>query len=92
MALFGFGTKRKPATESSMPRVTPGFDAPTSLRRLTTPAATCGANQPTGVEVSEFDLDDDDFSSMFGGPSTQFSDALELDDPSDPWIAKRRID
>jgi hypothetical protein len=42
------------------------------------------------VEVSELTLDEEEFSSTYGGITTRF-DALELE-PIDPWGTRRRND
>jgi hypothetical protein len=83
MGLFGFGTKRKPAAEPA-----------TRRDRLNTPITRQRTDQQAGVEVSEFNLDDDDFSTMFGSGTSQFADAaFEQDDRAgDPWSSKRRLD
>jgi len=88
MGLFGFGTKRKPLAERAMSRPNASSGAPTRPSSI----AARRADQQAGVEVSEFNLDEDDFSTIFGAASTQFSDALEDDPKADPWSARRRLD
>ena len=87
MGLFGLGSKRK-----SLPQ-------PLTLRLpepgICVPAPRPGPNPLSGVEVSELNLDDDEFSSAFCTASTQFADTtpapLDADD-DDPWTSRLRLD
>lgn len=90
MGLFGSATKRKPV-ERATSRPNASFDAPkrTPLRPT---GSVAGNRDPAGVEVSEFNLDDEDFSSMFGSTTSQFADAPFERDEGDPWSSKRRLD
>jgi hypothetical protein len=82
MGLFGFGTKRKPVDHHT----------PKKPVRRNMPIAARFPDTPAGVEVSEFDLPDDDFSTLFGETS-QFADArFEEDDRADPWSSKLHLD
>ena len=45
------------------------------------------------VEVSEVTLGDDEFTTAFGGFTTQFDDFdAEQTQPDDPWSSRRRLD
>jgi hypothetical protein len=83
MGLFGFGTKRKPEAAEHY--------TPNKPVRRNTPIAVRFPDLQAGVEVSEFNLPEDDFSSLFG--ETQFADArFDQDDQADPWSSKLHLD
>lgn len=68
-----------------------GFFAPVRPARLGAPMAPRTAQQ-ADVEVSELNLDDDEFSSTFGGVTTQFADTAPGRLDEDPWTSRLRLD
>jgi hypothetical protein len=68
-----------------------GFFAPVRPARLGAPMAPRAAQQ-ADVEVSELNLDDDEFSSTFGGATTQFADTAPARLDEDPWTSRLRLD
>ncbi len=57
-----------------------------------TPAGTAPEDEESDVAVSELNLGDDDFSSMFGTQPSQFSDTTAGDLRDDPWSTRLRLD
>ncbi|HEY0859117.1 MAG TPA: hypothetical protein VGE16_18765 [Albitalea sp.] len=59
-----------------------------------TPAATAPEDDGSDVAVSELNLGDDDFSSIFGSQPSQFSDtSFEAGSlHNDPWSTRLRLD
>ena len=57
-----------------------------------TPGATAHEIAESEVAVSELNLGDDDFSSMFGSQPSQFSDTTADSLRDDPWSTRRRLD
>ncbi|HJV62265.1 MAG TPA: hypothetical protein VJ743_15060 [Albitalea sp.] len=92
MALFGFGSKRKPLLQRGGPQPAPAVDRRSAAGPTRAAVAAAGAN--TQVDVSELSLDDDDFSSMFGDAPSQFADTgFDRDaDHADPWSSRLHLD
>ena len=70
-----------------------GYFAPVRPARLGAPMAPRPVHQAE-VEVSELSLDDDEFSSTFGGQLSQFADTAPgpVDALDDPWTSRLRLD
>jgi hypothetical protein len=87
MGLFGLGSKRNslPPSPALRPKLGIGVPAKSPAPKL---------DRPAGLEVSELDLDDEEFTSTFGLVTTQFADtAFEPDDAADdPWTKRLRLD
>jgi hypothetical protein len=106
MGLFGLGSKHRPPAKGAGTRLTPaaGTHGAQAARTGGIAAALPGAAGPSAthdgvdeqpdVAVSELNLDDDDFSSIFGSQPSQFSDtALGPDSlDADPWSSRLRLD
>jgi hypothetical protein len=91
MGLFGFGSKRRcspPSTEAPAPAAALAARVPVTTK--TAPSAP----RHTDVEVSELNLDENEFSSTFGAGVSQFAETHlgpgEVD--VDPWTSRLRLD
>jgi hypothetical protein len=72
-----------------------GYFAPVRPAHLGAPMAPRPAHQAeVEVEVSELSLDDEEFSSTFGGQVSQFADTApgRVDTLEDPWTSRLRLD
>lgn len=108
MGLFGFGSKHRPAATDAGTRLTRAADTPPAAGRgkiagglaaalpgrLDAAVKQDGVDEAPDVAVSELNLGDDDFSSIFGSQPSQFSDTtLGTDSPdADPWSSRLHLD
>jgi hypothetical protein len=97
-------TSARPPSGIDVPKTTPsfssaktlgkdGFFAPIRPARLGAPMAPRPVHQ-ADVEVSELSLDDEEFSSTFGGQLSQFADTAPGSGEAfyDPWTSRLRLD
>jgi hypothetical protein len=108
MGLFGLGSKRSPLPQPIAPRPEPSTDVSTTtsscsnetvgrvrgLLAAVTSTKGPSASQQADVEVSELNLDEDEFSSTFGAGTSQFVETTfgQRGADADPWTSRRRLD
>jgi hypothetical protein len=106
MGLFGLGSKRSSSptpTQSSPPAAPTQVSATASSQNVgrvrgllasVTGTTAIGASPQADVEVSELNLDENEFSSTFGAGMSQFPETHfgpgEVD--TDPWTSRLRLD